>query len=131
MGHFKPPVTSSALEARLLTPGLLALWALVSFVPVFYARELSWHIGPWPFNFWMAAQGTVLVYIAIVVVFAWRMNRLEPEAVPDLASAQFTVAYHLRLKKWLTLYVGCLLAFLVGMVVAEIAGLSRNWASWK
>jgi cation/acetate symporter len=127
LGRFIPPVTSQALEARLLTPGLLALWALVSFLPVFFARDLQGLFGPWPFNFWMAAQGTVLVYIAIVVVFAWRMNRLEPEAAPDPAAAQFTVAYHLRLKKWLTLYVGCLLAFLVGMVVAEIAGLSRNW----
>lgn len=127
MPRFKPPLSSTALEARLLTPGLLLVWALVSFVPVFYAHDLQWHIGPWPFNFWMAAQGTVLVYIAIVVVFAWRMNHLEPEAMVDLATAQMSAAYHLRLKKWLMLYVACLLAFLLGMEVAEVAGLSRNW----
>lgn len=127
MAHFKPPVSSTALEARLLTPGLLVLWALVSFVPVFFARDLTGHIGAWPFNFWMAAQGTVLVYIAIVVVFAWRMNRYEDESTPSLYSAAAVGAYHLRLKKWLLLYVGCLMAFLVGMVIAELMGLSRNW----
>jgi putative solute:sodium symporter small subunit len=31
----------------------------------------------WPFSFWVAAQGGVLVYVAITWVYARRMARLE------------------------------------------------------
>ena len=43
-----------------LKAGLLAVWAAVSFGVCFFARDLQFRIGPWPFDFWMAAQGTVL-----------------------------------------------------------------------
>ena len=59
--------------------GLLAVWALVSFVPVFFARELEFTVLGWPFGYWFAAQGAMLAFIAIVAVHAWAMNRLAPE----------------------------------------------------
>ena len=73
---------------------LLALWALASFGACFFARDLQFLVAGWPFGFWMAAQGAVLIFMAIVVVHAWAMNRYErraaaapaqsPRATPDV-----------------------------------------------
>lgn len=62
-----------------LKAGLLLVWFLVSFVFCFFARDLQFSVGNWPFGYWMAAQGTVLAFIAIVAFYAWAMARLEPE----------------------------------------------------
>ena len=59
--------------------GLLAVWAAVSFVPVYFARSLDFPVLGWPFAYWVAAQGALLAFIAIVVVYAWAMKRLQPE----------------------------------------------------
>ena len=59
--------------------GLLAVWALVSFVPVFFARELEFTVLGWPFGYWFAAQGALIAFILIVVVYARAMKRLQPE----------------------------------------------------
>jgi cation/acetate symporter len=42
---------------------------------------LAFEVNGWPLYFWMAAQGSVLVFIAIVAVYAWLMNRWEAEEV--------------------------------------------------
>ena len=60
-----------------LTAALLLLWAAVSFGVMYWARELSFVWGSWPFSFWMAAQGSVLVFLAITVVYAVVANRLD------------------------------------------------------
>ena len=73
-----------------LKAGLLLLWALVSFVAMYFARDLeALVVGGWPLGFWIAAQGAVLVFIAIVVVYCWAMNRFERQdaAQADLPSA--------------------------------------------
>ncbi len=44
-----------------LKAGLLLVWFGVSFVFCFFARDLQFSVGDWPFGYWMAAQGTVLV----------------------------------------------------------------------
>ena len=62
-----------------LKAGLLAVWATISFVCCFFARDLSFMVGGWPFSYWMAAQGAVLGFIAIVVVYAIVMRRLVPD----------------------------------------------------
>lgn len=59
--------------------GLLAVWVVVSFVPVYFARDLRFVVFGWPFDYWFAAQGALLAFIAIVVVYAWAMKRLQPE----------------------------------------------------
>ena len=62
-----------------LKAGLLAVWAAISFGCCFFARDLSFMAGGWPFSYWMAAQGSVLGFIAIVVVYATVMRRLAPD----------------------------------------------------
>ncbi|MFL6663853.1 MAG: DUF4212 domain-containing protein [Rhizobacter sp.] len=69
-----------------LTAVLLAVWFFVTFVIGWFARDLDFDFFGWPFSFWVAAQGALIVYVAIVWFYAVRMDRLDDEAiaaVPD------------------------------------------------
>ena len=70
-----------------LKAGLLAVWAIVSFVCCFFARDLEFMVAGWPFSYWMAAQGAVLVFIGIVVVYAIAMRRLAPQDATESPGA--------------------------------------------
>jgi putative solute:sodium symporter small subunit len=62
-----------------ITGWLLAIWFIVTFGVSFFARELSIVVAGWPVSFWMASQGALLVYVALVVFYARRMGRLDEE----------------------------------------------------
>ena len=58
---------------------LLAIWAAVTFLIGFYARELSFSFFGWPFAFYMGAQGALAIYVVLIGIYAWYMNRLDKE----------------------------------------------------
>ena len=60
-----------------ITAALLAAWFVVTFGVTFFARELSLRLFGWPFSFWVAAQGALLVYLALIGIYASFMNRLD------------------------------------------------------
>lgn len=60
-----------------LSAALLLVWALVALGPVYFARNLSFKFFGWPFGFWLAAQGAILVFLIIVAFYAHAMRRLE------------------------------------------------------
>ena len=62
-----------------LKAALLAIWAAASFGVCFFARDLQFLVARWPFGYWMAAQGAVLMFIGIVATYAAVMKRLAPE----------------------------------------------------
>lgn len=62
-----------------VTAVLLTVWFVVTFVVSYFARELSFTFFGWPFSFWMAAQGALIVYVLIVGGYAWYMNRADTE----------------------------------------------------
>lgn len=65
-------------RVRWLTSVLLSVWLLVTLVVPWYAEELShWSIGHFPFDFWMSAQGAIMLYVVLIVAYAWGMDRLE------------------------------------------------------
>ncbi len=78
-----PPMTPAEAywqTSRRLTLTLLSVWFVVTFVAVFFARELDRiNLFGWPLSFYMAAQGVMLVYLAIVVIYTVRMRRAEQE----------------------------------------------------
>lgn len=53
---------------------LLLAWFVVTFVVSWFARELRFDFLGWPFSFWMAAQGSLILYVAMAALYAWRMN---------------------------------------------------------
>ena len=69
--------TGARRPLRWLTAALLMVWATASFGVVYWARELSFVWGDWTFSFWMTAQGSVLVFLAITVIYAVVANRLD------------------------------------------------------
>ena len=60
-----------------ITGILLAIWFVVTFVVGYYARELSFTFFGWPFSFWAAAQGSLVVYVVIIWYYAHYMNKLD------------------------------------------------------
>jgi len=60
-----------------ITAALLGVWFVVTFAVTFFARELSFRFFGWPFSFWVAAQGALLVYLALIGIYARLMNRLD------------------------------------------------------
>ena len=110
-----------------LHAGLLALWFAVSFGMVFYARDIYVQMAGAPAGFWFAAQGAVLIFISLIVIFAWVENRREgPE--PGFDYAGFAV-YKRRLHKRFALYVVGFLVFLIALAMAERWGLPKAWVA--
>jgi putative solute:sodium symporter small subunit len=70
-------MSKSWQRTRQWTGALLLVWAVVSFVAPFFASSLRFNFFGWPFSFWIAAQGALLVYLAIVALYGWLMNRSE------------------------------------------------------
>jgi putative solute:sodium symporter small subunit len=62
-----------------ITGALLAVWFVVTFVATYFARQLSFSFFGWPFGFWVAGQGALLVYLLLIGLYARAMNRLERE----------------------------------------------------
>jgi putative solute:sodium symporter small subunit len=60
---------------------LLFIWALVSFgFGILMANSLSGvHIGKLPAGFWWAQQGSMYVFVALIFIYAWRMDKLDRE----------------------------------------------------
>ena len=56
---------------------LLVVWALVAFGVAYFARPLSMDFLGWPFSFWVAAQGALMVFGVLVALYAVVMKRLD------------------------------------------------------
>jgi len=59
---------------------LLFVWFLVTFVEAWYARELNGitFLG-FPLGFYMSAQGSLAIYVAIIGIYAILMRKLDLE----------------------------------------------------
>jgi putative solute:sodium symporter small subunit len=60
-----------------ITSILLFIWFLVTFVLMYFARDLSFNFFGWTFAFYMAAQGTLIIYVVIIWYYARYMNELD------------------------------------------------------
>lgn len=56
---------------------LLAVWASVTIIPVYWARDWQGQLFGWPAAYWMAGFGAPLAYLCIIAVYAWRSNSAE------------------------------------------------------
>jgi putative solute:sodium symporter small subunit len=61
-----------------VTAILLFIWFVSTFVMAFFARELaSTVIFGWPLSFYMAAQGSLIIYVLIIGFYARYMRQLD------------------------------------------------------
>lgn len=60
---------------------LLAVWFAVPFgLGIFFVEPLNqFHLAGFPLGFWFAQQGSIYVFIALVLIYALRMRRLDRE----------------------------------------------------
>lgn len=60
---------------------LLTIWALVSFgagiIFVDLLNEIV--VAGFPVGFWFSQQGSILVFVALIVIYAVRMDKLDKE----------------------------------------------------
>lgn len=81
------PVSRYWRRTRQLTSVLLVLWLALCLLATFFAREIDFAFFGWRFSFWFGAQGLLLVFLAIVVVYVLAMQRLERDATAAAAPA--------------------------------------------
>ena len=62
---------------------LLLIWGSVTFCVAFFARDFNFNVLDRPFGFWMAAQGSVLMFLAITWAYALLVNRWERQTQSD------------------------------------------------
>jgi putative solute:sodium symporter small subunit len=62
----------------IITAILLFVWFVATFVEGWYARELNniTFLG-WPLGFYMSAQGSLIIYVIIIGIYARYMNALD------------------------------------------------------
>ncbi|WP_407059779.1 DUF4212 domain-containing protein [Comamonas composti] len=75
-GQGFPPDFHDAGHLR-LKAALLAVWALASFGVVYFARDLQSLMPDWPLAYWLAAQGSVLMFLVVLIVYCLAMSHLE------------------------------------------------------
>jgi len=61
-----------------ITAILLLIWFVATFVEGWYARELNEiTVLGFPLGFYMSAQGSLVIYVIIIWVYALYMNKLD------------------------------------------------------
>ena len=58
---------------------LLSIWFSVSYgAGILFVDTLNEiHVGGFPLGFWFAQQGSIYVFIVLIFVYVWLMNRLD------------------------------------------------------
>lgn len=64
-----------------LQAGLLAVWFIVGYVfPILLAEPLhDVSFFNFPLSYWIAQNGAIFVFVALIFVYAWRMDNLDHE----------------------------------------------------
>jgi len=75
-------------KLRRITSILLVVWFIPTFGISFFANELTFDFFGWPFSFWMASQGSLLIYLAIVWIYALVVNKLDKNYLSDIGTPE-------------------------------------------
>jgi putative solute:sodium symporter small subunit len=83
----RPEVAASAAARRThaywrrlrrFTLVMLACWLAVSLAVPWFATELNaWRLGRFPLGFWLGAQGALLIFVLLIVVYVWVVERMD------------------------------------------------------
>lgn len=67
-------------KTKALTLVLLLIWGGVTFGLSWFAGMLNqWHFLGFPLGFYMAAQGSLIIYLALIWIYNRRMRQLDAE----------------------------------------------------
>lgn len=72
----EPPLPAAVQRKIRRLGGATVLLAVVGTVaPVWWARSLDFELWGWPVYYWLVAQGSVLLYLVLIVTHATLVNR--------------------------------------------------------
>ena len=107
---------------------LLVVWFLATLGGIYFARDLNGLVAGWPLGYWFAAQGGVLLFMAIVLFYAVLAKRQQADDVAAMTFAPLAYsAYKRRIHRTFAFYTVGLLCFLGAMAFAEQWGLPKTW----
>jgi putative solute:sodium symporter small subunit len=67
-------------KTRRLTLFLLIIWGLITFVLSWFSSWLNqWQFLSFPLGFYMAAQGSLLIFLLLIWIYNRRMRQLDAE----------------------------------------------------
>ena len=107
---------------------LLVVWFLTTLGGIYFARDLNGLLAGWPLGYWFAAQGGVLLFMAIVLFYAVLAKRQQADDTAAMTFAPLAYsAYKRRIHRTFAFYTVGLLCFLGAMAFAEQWGLPKTW----
>ncbi len=106
---------------------LFALWFAFSFGVTFFARDLQGNFFSWPLAYWVAAQGSLVVFVGVVVAFAYFSNRRTTE-VPLFEAGEYA-KYTANLHRRFFAFVVGLLCLLISLGLGEYWGMPKPWVA--
>ena len=58
---------------------LLSIWFIVAYLPVLFVQPLDQLaiLTGFPLGYYMASQGALIVFVALITFYAWRLARLD------------------------------------------------------
>jgi putative solute:sodium symporter small subunit len=64
-----------------LVSGLLCIWFVSSYVcGIFLVEWLNqWYLGGFPVGFWFAQQGSILIFIGLILTYCLIMDRVDAD----------------------------------------------------
>jgi putative solute:sodium symporter small subunit len=62
-----------------LSGAVLTVWLLVTLGIGLFGRAMDFQLLGWPFGFWVTAQLALVVYCALIWVYALAMDRLDQQ----------------------------------------------------
>ena len=70
---------------------LLAIWAVAGLgCGVLFADTLNrFRLGGFPLGFWFAQQGSILIFVLLILVYGLLLNRLDAEHHRDLERSRY------------------------------------------
>ena len=131
-----------------ITGILLFIWFLVTFVLMYFARDLSFNFFGWPFAFYMAAQGCADHLRHHHLVLRALHERARPglrrarrggllmagipaaTATAGAGNAAQRRGFFDKLKKAYSFYTGGFIVFVIVLAIAEQMGLPRVWIGY-
>jgi putative solute:sodium symporter small subunit len=67
-------------KTRRLTLVLLVIWVFITFVLSWFSPWLNqWQFLSFPLGFYMAAQGSLLIFLLLIWIYNRRMHQLDAE----------------------------------------------------
>jgi cation/acetate symporter len=117
---------------RLILP-LLCCWFAAAYLPALFAPLLNQFtvLTGFPLDYYMGAQGSLIVFVAIIFFYAWRMARLDQRYSQPSADEDLDDLRRRLLRNYGLFTLGFILFFLV-MNQLELAQiLSPNMIGWS